>query len=407
MSKLHSTPRKRMKAALSGEETKVVPAAPSYMGLYLADQVERQYLQQYSNQAGKGEYQLDHYQDSSFRAEAIKQAYLNSFQHMPDWIHTTVGPTREWAANTDLHLTKSGACYVDNQTGEGTSNNLPGGSVYVTDFLLSTSRPGSEQDVWEQSGDLDSIEEAKEQINFQTVEDLESMGIGDLPDLSIDLLGEDYFVYCVIDTPFSFLYDLLGFRGMMVKTHRRPELVKFLLQTILEQSIEFIKLFKRVGVNGVYVEEVFTSADLISLETYNEFVFHYNQRFLEEIRNIGLQSVLYVCGDIMPRIAQIGKLNPDAFAFEESKKGFEVDIENVVNELGDSNCIFGNLDAMRFGGEQATEKEMTEEVRRQIEIGKSAQSFVVSNGSPFPLKTDPRVIDKMIKVAHKSYSDDR
>lgn len=402
MCKLHSSPQKRMKAALSGEETKVVPAAPSYMGLYLADRVEKLYLQQYRNQSGKSQYQLDHHQDSRFRAEAIKQAYLNSFQHMPDWIHTTVGPTREWAANKDLHLTTSRACYIDNQTGEVANNNPPSGSVYVTDFLLSTSRPGSEQDVWEQSGDLGSVEGAEEQINFQTVEDLESMGIGVLPELSIDLLGEDYFVYCVIDTPFSFLYDLLGFRGMMVKTHRRPELVKFLLESILEQSIEFIKLFNRVGVHGVYVEEVFTSADLISPETYNEFVFPYNQKFLEEIRNVGLQSVLYVCGDIMPRITQIGKLDPDAFAFEESKKGFEVDIENVVNELGDSNCIFGNLDAMEFGGDQGTEKEMAEEVRRQIEIGKSAQSFIVSNGSPFPLETDPRVIDKMIEVAHES-----
>ena len=62
-------------------------------------------------------------------------------------------------------------------------------------------------------------------------------------------------------------------------------------------------------------------------------------------------------------------------------------------------AIFGNIDAVRFGI-HATPEEMQAEVRRQAEIGRQGRGFIVSTGSPFPLETDPIMIDSMISSAH-------
>jgi uroporphyrinogen-III decarboxylase len=45
-------------------------------------------------------------------------------------------------------------------------------------------------------------------------------------------------------------------------------------------------------------------------------------------------------------------------------------------------------------------EEMAAEVKRQIRIGAQAKGFVVSTGSPFPLDTNPRLIDTLVATAH-------
>ena len=41
-------------------------------------------------------------------------------------------------------------------------------------------------------------------------------------------------------------------------------------------------------------------------------------------------------------------------------------------------------------------------MRRQIELGKRAKSFVLCQGSPFPLETEPRRIDVFTRAARQT-----
>jgi uroporphyrinogen-III decarboxylase len=59
----------------------------------------------------------------------------------------------------------------------------------------------------------------------------------------------------------------------------------------------------------------------------------------------------------------------------------------------------GNVDAVRFGL-HASMEEMAAEVKRQVRIGARAKGFVVSTGSPFPLDTNPRLVDTLVATAH-------
>jgi uroporphyrinogen-III decarboxylase len=172
-----------------------------------------------------------------------------------------------------------------------------------------------------------------------------------------------------------------------------------MLQRQLAQTQEVMAALAAVGLHGVYVEEVFTSADLISPRAYDEFVFAYNQPFFRYMRNVGLLPIHYACGDILPRLESMIECDVAAVAVEESKKNFRIEIEEVVERVAGRAAVFGNIDAVKFGL-GATMDEMAAEVKRQARIGARANGFVVSTGSPFPLDTNPRLIDALVSTAH-------
>jgi uroporphyrinogen-III decarboxylase len=101
----------------------------------------------------------------------------------------------------------------------------------------------------------------------------------------------------------------------------------------------------------------------------------------------------------MPRLERIAQLDIAAVAVEESKKSFRIEIEEVVQGVGGRVAVMGNIDAVRFGT-HATTDEMAAEVRRQACAGTAARGFVVGTGSPFPLDTNPRMIDALVATAH-------
>jgi uroporphyrinogen-III decarboxylase len=185
----------------------------------------------------------------------------------------------------------------------------------------------------------------------------------------------------------------------MVTQHDRPKLLHYMLQRQLAQTQERMAALASVGVHGAYVQEVFTGADMISPRAYDEFVLSYNRPYFQHLSGLGLLPVHYVCGDVIPRLEQMAGCDVAAIAVEESKKNFRIEIEDVVDLVGERVTVFGNIDAVHYGL-HVTLEEMAAEVRRQAGIGAKAKGFVVSTGSPFPLDTNPRLLDTLVATAH-------
>jgi len=150
----------------------------------------------------------------------------------------------------------------------------------------------------------------------------------------------------------------------------------------------------------VYVEEVFTGADLISPRSYDQFVYRYNLPYFRQMRSLGLLPIHYVCGNSIPRLERMVEYDVAAVAVEESKKGFQIEIEGSGRAGGRANGRAGQH-RRRPVRLHATAEEMAAEVRRAGgAIGARAKGFVVSTGSPFPLDTNPRLIDALVEAAH-------
>jgi uroporphyrinogen-III decarboxylase len=185
----------------------------------------------------------------------------------------------------------------------------------------------------------------------------------------------------------------------MVIQRKQPNLFHYLLERQLEVTKKMMEVWAEVGIHGVYVEEVFTGADIISPRAYDEFVFAYNQPYFKHMSGLGLRPIHYVCGDVIPRLDRITQLDIAAVGVEESKKKFVIEIEEVVRQVAGRVAILGNIDAVRYG-QNASLEDMAVEANRQLRIGQDAQGFLLSTGSPFPLDTNPRLVDTMIATAH-------
>jgi hypothetical protein len=390
------TPKERMLAALKGRAPAGLPAAPAYPSLFLADFARAYYVEQYRLRTrGLERHPVDHEEDTRFRAQALYQSY-GVFKSRPDWIEVGRGPSRAWAESTDIVVADGVPHYEDKESGV----RLPMADVPLPrgDAGLVPASAALE-DLWDSSNEFKSTEQVDEFLPVLSASDLLARGDMDLPKKVVADYGDEYFVETVLDTPFSDAYDLLGFQGLMLIQHDRPAVFHHLLARKLSQTQEVMRAWAAAGIHGVFVEECFTGADLISPRSYDEFVFEYDVPYFHSMRSLGLLPILYVCGDVIPRIDRMVQLDISAVAVEESKKNFSIEIEDVVERVDGRAAVFGNIDAVKFGI-QATMDEMAAEVKRQARIGARANGFVVGTGSPFPLDTNPRQIDTLVETAH-------
>ena len=385
-----------MLKSLLGERPDVFPAVPCYLSLFLADFERRYYIEQYRlRMKGRSRYRIDQTEDTHFRAQALYQSY-GVFKSPPDWIEVGTGASRAWAERTDIVLHNDILSYEDKISGKRVSMHtipVPRGDAPLSESNLAAG------DIWDKSAQIASQQDVDAQMPIISAEEWLARGDFDLPRQVIADYGERYFISTILDTPFSDAYEFLGFRGLMVYQRSNPELLQYLLHRRLAQTKEVMDAWAKTGVNGVFVEEVFTGADIISPLSYEKFVFAYNQQYFKYMRSLGLLPIHYVCGDVIPRLKYMVEYDIAAIAVEESKKKFLIDIAEVVDRVAGRVSIFGNIDSVRFGI-NATPEEMSAEVKRQAGIGEKARGFIVSTGSPFPLETNPQMIDTLIATAH-------
>ncbi len=390
------SPKERLRAALRGRKTDVVPAAPSYLGLFRAAAEKRYYVERYRERTrGMKRYHPDHEEDVVFRAEALRRAY-DMFSEKPDWIEVAPGPARDWAARTEIINEDSRLWYLDTVTGDRRdmlASQLPSGRDYLYGNI-----PTDEQDVWDQSELIQNRDVIDMLVRLVPLEELEDQGVFDLPCRVIRERGDTFFVVALDSTPYTASF-LLGFQGLMLAFHDNPANLKYFIERILEQRKPILEGYAKAGYDGLYVEEIFSGADIISPEFYDAFVLPCNVEYFRIARELGLLTVYYLCGNPVPLIPKLTQLSCDALAFEESKKNLVLEIEDIVKWVGKQKCIFGNIDAVHFGL-YADPAQVRVEVKRQIRAGLKAKGFVVSIGSPWPVETPLENINALVVAAH-------
>jgi len=91
---------------------------------------------------------------------------------------------------------------------------------------------------------------------------------------------------------------------------------------------------------------------------------------------------IYYCGNPNDRLDLLLSVGADALALEESKKGFTINIDDVVDRVQGRCALLGNLDAMHLL-EHGSEAELRAEIARQLAAGRrNGGRFVMSIGSP-------------------------
>ena len=190
----------------------------------------------------------------------------------------------------------------------------------------------------------------------------------------------DLFLYGQVGTPIWSLYGLFGYEGLMVLLGQRPDLAEYAARRTLEELKQSIRMIAALGADAVWLEECLT--DQISPELFRKINVPILQECVAAIRAAGMRSIYYFCGNPQDRLDAILEVGADALHFEEGKKGFTIDIADIVDRVRGRCLVFGNLDVLGLLP-RATEDQLRSEIRRQLAAGRRNRNrFVMSTGSP-------------------------
>ncbi|NIO20221.1 MAG: hypothetical protein GTN76_05625, partial [Candidatus Aenigmarchaeota archaeon] len=215
----------------------------------------------------------------------------------------------------------------------------------------------------------------------------------------VEEVGDEVLVTGVLGVPFGEVGCRLGLHTTLISLFRNPDLIKEAAELITRRYIEAGKALKEVGVEALWLEEVYAGTDILSPDQFEEFSLPYAQKLVNELRKLNMKCIFYFCGAVRKILDSLLTIKSDAFAFEENKKGFEIDIMQIRELTKGKSCLFGNFDALYTL--RSTSEEIEAKVEEMILELAPGGGFILGTGSPLLKNVPVANFDTMIKTARR------
>lgn len=374
------TGRQKIESAFSESRTAEIPAVICYEGIYIRDHWDQltdcPWWYQYSTDI---EHQLAWHRDAIIRTGQ-------------DWFYLPFFYSKEERKNYVIESNSNGVFQINKRTGDKHKLTKPMVAGWSESGGLHSHRPQRL---------IDSFKELDERIYISPFFDPKGSIADGRNDLALRLMDEfdDLYPICHAGSPLWHTYGIWGFEGMMTMIVEKPELIKYACEKFLIQSIRSIQQYAMLGAKGVWIEECFT--DMIGPKAFAEINVPIVQRLVEEIRKTGMKSIYYYCGNPYGKWDLLFAVGADAISLEESKKGFVIDVDEIVDRTQGKCTVFGNLDAINLLP-NGTEDELRAEIARQIEAGcRNNGRFIMSIGSPVTPGTPVKRVRLYCDIVHE------
>jgi uroporphyrinogen-III decarboxylase len=376
------TGRQRIEAALSPAGSPEIPAVICYEGVYVRDHwKELTALPWWHAEAPDVDLQL------RWRAEVLPKIGQ-------DWFDLPSCRPRRERDRLSIVERPGGVFVRDAATSVEEGLVDPGVGGWASHVGVETTRPAdppvSRADLDRRVPDPDPRGAAE----------IRAAGEADLADRLLAGSAAERFPVVHVDSPFWHCYKLWGFEDLMVAVASEPDLVRYACARILARDVAEVRHAAARGARAIWIEECL--ADTIDPEAWSRISVPVVRSLVDEIHARGMSAVYYFCGDPNDRWDRILSLGADALSLEESKKGFTIDIEDVVVRVNSRMCVLGNLDA--FGVlERGSDADLEHEVRRQVRAGRrNGGRFIMSTGSPVTPETPPERVRRYLEIAREA-----
>ncbi len=355
------TGREKIEAAFSSEGTREIAAVIPYEGIYIRDRWDEL----------TGRPWWDAYDPDLERQLEWRSAVIDALGQ--DWFGLVLGASRE---DRDARVERQGdeVFLVNDAAGSRTRLRPP-----VTGGWNSLGRVEShhpERPAQTPRG-IDAIVPP---VDLVEPDEMDWGGRDDLTSRVMSLFGDRLCPTWSVSSPLWSCYGLWGYEAMMTYVATKPDLVHYACERYLCWSMRSVRAATALGASVVWIEECLT--DQVSPEAYASINLPHLRVLVEEIRQRGLKSILYFCGDPAGKWEHILSAGADALALEEGKKGFSIDIREAARIVRGRCVLLGNLDSVHVL-QNAGEETLRAQISRQIEAGRAnGGRFIMSIGSP-------------------------
>jgi hypothetical protein len=365
------TPRERMLAAMEGRPLDTVPVAPYFWGAEYAWKL-----------MGISIWQLI----LGSRANGIEMQQAIMRRHDCDWLLPLHGGSGWLEGKTVLREEPDKVYFRDIASGNEFAFHLEGHWLHeVGTEEAAISNQGSNIDPPSNKAEADEWLRK----HFPHLDE----DHGEIfPDRTTRELFADRFYCRCIHAPFASLAYALGFEPTLLMLNDSPSLCAYMIERMMTHIPRVCEQTAADGCDGGLMVDSFASADIMSPDSYRNWVAPLHKAVSDDLHCVGLKSIMYNTGNMLPLLDTIGNLGYDAISIEERIKGVEMDIADVRQRLGPDVCLFANFDAyLLLDGNR---QKIRQEVRRQLRGGLSGGSrFIMGVGSPICDGTDPDAID--------------
>jgi uroporphyrinogen-III decarboxylase len=375
---------------LRREPAGALPVAPHWWGLYKYEATGR-----------------DFRRDAWQAAEGIVPIYIEFFEKFqPDWFHLHIG-TPFWFQNAEIveregksHLVidpagrdlKAADLYFSVETGQDEE------IVDFPDYLLGSRcrRP---------KVDLSSRQKIDEYVRRYVHMDaaaLHEQGYTDHVKRLVPRYGEQALLAVHIPSAICEIFDpftgYLGFENGLMAFHDYPEGMRYLLERCHEEQLHWARAYAEAGAHAYIFSDCYVSPDLANPSLYRDFIKGIYADYWAEVRKLGLVPVMMAWGDINPLLEDLTEINLDALLIEEPKKGWDLDVRRIRDQIGDRLTVFGNVDSL-YLLHNGSPEQVRVAVRAQAEGARN--NFVVANGSPITPGTPEENVHALIEAARE------
>ena len=371
------TGKQKIEAAFSIDGTPEIPAVICYEGIYIRD-----HWDQITSCPWWYQYEMDIERQIIWHEEVISNIGK-------DWFALPSSYSKNYRMNHFIDKCKDGVYIVNKETGQKRKLEKPKVAGWSGSSQLHSVKPKRLVDTF---SEIDVIIPIPSGLPPKTIEDGSN-------DLANRLLEKGLYPICHVGSPLWSTYSLWGFEGMMTMIADHPDLVKHACERFLVRGIYSIHYAAILGASGIWIEDCMT--DMISPEAFAQLNVPYIRSLVEAIRNAGMKSIYYFCGNPAGKWEHLIDTGADALSLEESKKGFKIDIEEIVEKVKGRCAVLGNLDAINLLP-NASEDELRKEISRQIASGRKNNSkFIMSLGSPVTPGTSVERVRLYCDLAHE------
>lgn len=201
--------------------------------------------------------------------------------------------------------------------------------------------------------------------------------------------GKEKVVEGWVEGPCGAAADLRGINTLMLDFYDDPTFVRDLFDFTLDLALRFVKAQRDAGADTIGIGD--PAASLVGPRIYREFVWPYEKKLADGMREIGVRTRLHICGNTRPILADLAKLGCDIIDVDSA-----VPMAEARAQMGPHQAFLGGIDPVRVleHGTPADVERAVNECRRA-----AGNRFVLGAGCEVPRGTPPENLRALARCA--------
>ncbi len=202
-------------------------------------------------------------------------------------------------------------------------------------------------------------------------------------------VGSERTVMGWVEGPCAEAADLRGINTLMLDFYDDPAFIRDLFDFVLEMALRFARAQVEVGVDMIGIGDA--AASLVGPKFYEEFVWPYEKRLVDELHAMGTRVRLHICGNTARLLEGMGRLGCEIVDLD-----YLVPVSAARQAMGPDQVLLGNIDpvsVVRNGSPDSVTAAIAE-CHRQ-----AGERYIVGAGCEIPRDTPPENVRALTQYA--------